>query len=68
MVMTRSSGSDTRKLRKCSSSGKGGTFTQEGSAMDPIDVEPLCFAPLRTIVPYVTLEDEDAAVPATEYG
>ena len=68
MVMTRSNGSDIRKVRKCSSNGKGGTFTQEGSAMDPIDVEPLRSAPLRALVPYVTLEDEDAAVPTTEYG
>ena len=58
MVMTRSGGSDRRRLVKGSSSSKGKTFDQEGSAIDPIDVEPLSSAPIASLVPYGTSEDE----------
>ena len=58
MVMTSSGGSDRRRLVKGSSSSKGKTFDQEGSAIDPIDVEPLSSAPLPSLVPYGTSEDE----------
>ena len=43
---------------KGSSINKGKIFDQEGLAMDPIDVEPLKFAPLASLVPYGTSEDE----------
>ena len=63
MVMTRSGGSDRRRLVKGSSSSKGKTFDQEGLAIDPIDVEPLSSTPLASLVPYGTFEDE---IPAKE--
>ena len=43
---------------KGSSINKGKIFDQEGSAMDPIDVEPLRSAPPASLVPYGTSEDE----------
>ena len=66
MVMTRSSGFGRRKLLKGSSSGKGRTFYQEGSAMGPIDVELLSSAPPMDLVPYGTSKDEVDDVPAAK--
>ena len=63
MVMTRSDGPDRRKLVKMSSSAKGRIFDQEGSAMGPIDVEPIRSKPSLSLVPYDTSEDE---VPTSE--
>ena len=57
MVMTRSGGSDRRRLVKRSSNSKGKSFDQEGSAIDPIGVEPLSSAPLASLVPYCTSKD-----------
>ena len=51
MVMMRSGGSGRRRLVKGSSNSKGKTFNKKGSAIDPIDVEPLSSA-LPTLVPY----------------
>ena len=50
MVMMRSDGFGRTNLLKGSSCYKGQTFDQEGSAMDPIDLEPLSLAP-PTLVP-----------------
>ena len=58
MVMTRSGGSSRRRLVKGSSSNKGNIFDKKELAMDPIDVEPLSFAPPTLLVPYGTSEDE----------
>ena len=63
MVMTRYGGSDRRRLVKGSSSSEGKTFDQEGSTIDPIDVEPLSLAPLASVMPYGTSENE---IPAKE--
>ena len=63
MVMTKSGGANTIKLRKGSSSCKGKTFDQEGLIMEPIDVEPLSSAPLAALVPYATSK---VKVPATD--
>ena len=62
MVMMGSSGPGRRKLLKGSSSSKGKTFDQEGSAMDPIDVEPLNSTLPATLMPYGTSEDETPIV------
>ena len=40
------------------SSSKSKAFDQEGSIIDPIDMEPLSLAPLATLVPYGTSKDE----------
>ena len=56
--MTRSGGSDRRTLVKGSSNNKGKIFDQEGSAMDPIIMEPLSSAMIASLVPYDTYEDE----------
>ena len=58
MVMTRSSGYDRMRLVKGSSNKKGKIFDQEGLGMDPIDVQPLSYAPLALLVPYRTFKDE----------
>ena len=58
MVMTRSGGSDRRRLVKGSSNSEGKTFDQEGLAIYPIDVEPLSPTPPASLVPYGTFEDE----------
>ena len=58
MGMTRSSGSGRRRLVIVQSNNKGKIFDQEGSAMDPIDVEPLRSAPPTLLVPHGTSEDE----------
>ena len=57
MVMTRTGGSDRRRLVKRSSSSKEKSFDQEGSAIYPISVEPLSSAPPTSLVPYGTSED-----------
>ena len=57
MVMTRSGGFGRRRLVKGSPSSKGKSFDQEGSAIYPIDAEPLSSAPLASLVPYATFED-----------
>ena len=60
--MTISDGAGTRKLRKGNSNNKGGSFDQEGSTMDLIDVKPLRSAGLIAIMPYGTSVDEDPTV------
>ena len=58
MVMTRSRRVGTKKVRKKSSNVEAKNFYQDGSAMDPIDVEPFHYAPPPALVPYKTSEDE----------
>ena len=53
MVMTRSGRTDSKRLRKRGSNNKGKTFDQDGSVMDPIDVEPLSSAPLVALEPSI---------------
>ena len=66
MVMMRSGGSGRMRLVKGSSSNKGKIFDQEGSVMDPIDVEPLCSTLPASLVPYDTSEDEVLAAYAPD--
>ena len=56
MVMTISSSTGTRKLEKGSPSQQGRIFDQDGSAMDPIDVEPLRSTSMA-LMPYGTSEE-----------
>ena len=62
MVMTKSSRTDLRRLRKGVSSYKGRTFDQDGLAMDPIDVELLSSAPPLALVPYGTFNEDIPAL------
>ena len=64
MVMTKSGGVGISNLTKDSSNNKARSFDQEGSSMDPIDVEPLRSVDPTAIVPYGKFEDEDPAVEA----
>ena len=63
MVMTRSSRTSTKKLKRGSSSRKGVIFYQDGLTMDPIDVEPLISTHMA-LVPY-GLSEEDTLAPVT---
>ena len=67
MVMTQSGGPRRRRLLKGSSNNKKNVFDQEGSAMDPIDVEPLNSAPLATLMPYGISKDEVLVVERSKY-
>ena len=65
MVMVRSGRVSIRKLRKGISIEKGRIFDQDGSSMDPIDVEPLHSAPLA-LVPYGTSKEDVLVADAYE--
>ena len=67
MVMTQSGGPGRRRLLKGSSNNTKKVFNQEGSAMDPIDVEPLNSAPLAALVPYDISKDEFLVVERSKY-
>ena len=66
MVMMRYGRSGRMRLVKGSSINKGKIFDQERSAMDPIDVEPLCYTLPASLVPYDTSEDEVLAAYAPD--
>ena len=65
MVMIRSSRTITIRLRKRGSINKERAFNQDGSTMDPIDVEPLSSTPPTALVPDGTYEENVTTVYTT---